>query len=210
VAVLKEFGMHAKPGAQDGIWLEPVTPMKMAQSYSILATEGSAPEIGPGIKIPEGPSVVSSTRPKGVSIAPACLFLVNHLMRRLQPPEQRYLGPDKARCQPSIFIEKDKEGLWGIAYRADAFLLVRIRDTSLKEDQVLSMMLRVLPFPQSDSEPPPPTPDGLVFRRICIDSGLRATSTCPDVVYEPFFKGSEPSEWCPIRHELTPLRSHFR
>ena len=40
----------------------------------------------------------------------------------------------------------------------------------------------------------------IVIKRVCATSGLRATSLCPEVIKEAFLKGTEPVEWCPLRH----------
>ncbi|MBM3298958.1 MAG: transglycosylase domain-containing protein, partial [Deltaproteobacteria bacterium] len=54
IAVLKEFDVQARPDGQGGVSVEPITPMKMAQIYSLLARLGSVAIISPGIRSPEG------------------------------------------------------------------------------------------------------------------------------------------------------------
>jgi hypothetical protein len=62
-------------------------------------------------------------------------------------------------------------------------------------------MSRLLPPPRELQGSVASAPEGLVFRNICVDSGLLATSICPGVVKDPFFKGTQPVEWCPYRHD---------
>ena len=62
-------------------------------------------------------------------------------------------------------------------------------------------MSRLLPTPGQSQGSVASAPEGLVFRNICVDSGLLATSICPRVVKDPFFKGTQPVEWCPYRHD---------
>lgn len=208
--VLNDFDIQTRSESNGTLAVGPVTPLQMAQSYSLLALGGRAPTIGPGIRILNGLETVFPRENKRVSIPGSCIFLVNHLMKGLQPPEQRHRGPDRPWLRPSIFLEQDSQGIWGVAYRRDALLLVRLPGTHVAKSTVLSMMLKILPSPALESEKPHPVPDGVVFRNICVDSGLRATSICPDVVREPFLRGSEPVEWCPLRHESHPVRSQKR
>ncbi|MEN3000566.1 MAG: PBP1A family penicillin-binding protein [Armatimonadota bacterium] len=44
--------------------------------------------------------------------------------------------------------------------------------------------------------PPPPKPPETVTVAICVDTGLRATDYCPEVVRRTFTKGSEPKSTC--------------
>ncbi len=44
--------------------------------------------------------------------------------------------------------------------------------------------------------PPPPRPPETVTFAICVDTGLRATDYCPEVVRRTFPKGAEPKEFC--------------
>lgn len=154
--------------------------------------------------------MTSPPRKKTVSFAPALVFLVNHLMKGIQPSHERQVRPERLWLRPSVFIERDDEGLWAIAYRRDEILLARIPGAMVTPAQVRAMLLRALPPPRNDAYPAPPLPEGVIFINICTHSGLRATSTCPDVVHEPFLKGSQPSEWCPLSHDVSPARSEQR
>ena len=49
--------------------------------------------------------------------------------------------------------------------------------------------------------PPPPKPPETVLVAICVDTGLRATDYCPEVVRRTFPKGSEPKQFC-NKHRL--------
>lgn len=49
--------------------------------------------------------------------------------------------------------------------------------------------------------PPPPKPPETVSVAICVDTGLRATDYCPEVVRRTFPKGSEPKQFC-NKHRL--------
>jgi hypothetical protein len=57
---------------------------------------------------------------------------------------------------------------------------------------------------------PPPVPEGVIFQKICVQSGLRATSVCPNIIREPFLRGTQPAEWCPLRHDSGSVRSELQ
>ena len=109
-----------------------------------------------------------------------------------------------------MFAERDDQGLWGVAYRPDKLLLMRVPGHDMPLGKLRAVMLATLPPPRSDTAPPSHLPEGIVFANVCVDSGLRATSICPDVVREPFLKGSQPADWCPLRHEVHSTRSERR
>jgi penicillin-binding protein 1B len=210
VAALDELGICTQAGSPNHITLAPITPFEMARIYSVLAAGGSAPPITSEIRVVGGAPRISSPTKKSVSFAPSLIFLVNHLMKGIQPPKERQVRPERLWLRPSVFIERDDQGLWGIAYRRDELLLARIAGAAVTAAQLRAMVLRTLPPPRNDVSPSPPVPEGVIFVNICVESGLRATSTCPDVVLEPFLKGSQPSEWCPLRHDVHPVRSEQR
>ena len=51
LSVLKEFGITARPLGEQTLVVDPLSPMAMAQTYSLMATLGNASPLGPGIKI---------------------------------------------------------------------------------------------------------------------------------------------------------------
>jgi penicillin-binding protein 1A len=57
------------------------------------------------------------------------------------------------------------------------------------------------PPPPPPPTPPPPKPPETVTVAICVDTGLRATDYCPEVVRRTFPKGSEPKQLCK-KHRL--------
>jgi penicillin-binding protein 1B len=206
-SVLKEFGIRATSHTREGtVSVEPMSPMHMAQSYCLLATLGNAGTLGPGLRIGDASSRPPRTELKRDEPGPAACYLVNYLLKEIDP-RTRSEGPAERRwTQPSVFTAMDKEGCWGIAYRDDLLALLRIPRVQTNPKQVVSIVKRLIPPPRVTSETPPPAPDGVVFRKICGDSGLRATSLCPRVIREPFVKGSQPLEWCPLHHEPEPRR----
>lgn len=206
LTVLKEFGVNGRANGQ-AVTVDPVTPMEMAQSFSILATLGTRISFGPGIRIfgESGPEFTAERR--RVGIRPAVLFLTNYVMKALDSvqPDDGMQNPNWER--PSVFSARDSAGTWGVAYRHDALLVLRVQGIHPKGVNVKKLVPRFFRMPDSLSVRPPDVPEGIVFRKICVFSGLRATSICTKVICEPFLKGTQPGEWCPHRHESAPIRS---
>ncbi len=207
VRVLEEFELPAKPGSGRSIVVAPISPLEMARSYAVLASLGRKRRFGFGIRaLPDG-AVHSQSEETRVSFTQASLFLINYLLKDLPPLEDMSYGLEEVGHRPSFFVSHDDRGIWGTAYRADTLLLLRIPGTDLQTSSVEKMMLRLLPSPEQSVGKLPGVPSGVVFRKICVDSGLRATSICPHVILVPFLKGSQPTEWCPFRHRRKAVRS---
>jgi hypothetical protein len=190
--------------------VDPVTPMQMAQSFSILATLGTRVDFSPGVKV-LGESVLDApAERKRVVIKPAVLYIANYVMKGLEPTQPGGGAQDPNWGQPSIFSARDAAGVWGVAYRKDALLVLRVQGNQPKDVKISKLADRLFRKPDSVSDVPPDVPEGILFRKICVLSGLRATSICPKVIFEPFLKGTQPVEWCPHRHESGEIRSQVK
>ena len=200
-AALKEFGFPAEWNKDRGLLLTPVTPMQMVHSYCALATLGKARTLRPGVRIGGFATAPPREGRTDISISPAGMYMVNHLMKGIGPASLRTESADRSWMQPSVFTAHDSSGLWSVAYRNDAVLLLRLQGTRFDDRKIERLVRRLLPAMAHASETAPRPPDGLVFRKICADSGLLGTSVCPTVIREPFFKGTQPSAWCPLRHD---------
>jgi Transglycosylase len=206
-SVLKEFGVTARPRTEQILAVDPISPMAMAQVYSVMATLGNAATLGPGIKIAGESSTDSPTDRRRVSVKPAVLFLINYLMKGLDTAEVKEGGKGNSWEEPALFAARDKGGLWKIAYRSDALLLARMPGSRVGGPKIDRMLKKLLPKAGPSTEGLPVVPEGIVFRKICVQSGLRATSICPHVIREPFLRGTQPQEWCPQRHGSNALGS---
>ena len=201
ISVLREFGAPARQAAGGGVTLDPVTPIDLAQSYALMATLGNAGTINPGIRVMNWGAPGGETPKRHVSVRSAAIYMANHLMKGLESVAINESLADKIASRPSLFSARDEQGVWGVAYRSDMLLVIRLPGTPLSNARIRKLMLRLLPLPGQTQGAVASVPEGLVFRNICVDSGLLATSICPRVVKDPFFKGTQPAEWCPYRHD---------
>jgi penicillin-binding protein 1B len=209
IGILKEFGINGRSAAGQGVNTDLLTPMEMAQRYAILAALGKVVPLRPGLRIVNAATPDQPQEVKRISVQPAVLFLVNHLLKGLAPATGKDTDAEKSSL-PSLFTAADKAGLWSIAYTEDALFLLRISEPRYDEVKIEALVKRLLPERARGKEGPAAVPEGIVFRNTCLDSGLRATSLCPRVMKEPFLKGSQPAEWCPLRHESVSERSAKR
>jgi hypothetical protein len=201
-AFLRISGVRAKANGQ--IDISPVTPKQFTESYAILASLGKAVEIAPSIWTPDGVSLTKPSEPRNLRLNRTAMFLVNYLLKDLKTTAEKEPIPDKNLSQPSVFTSRDKEGLWGIAYRNDSILVIRLPGKKVPEAKLRKLVTSLFAATATQDSTPDglQVPEGIVFRRVCVSSGLRATSTCPDVIREAFLKGTEPRGWCLQLHDL--------
>lgn len=209
LAALKEFGVQGVPRGDRDLGIDPMTPLEVAQSYATLATLGNSAVIGPTVSHFENGTGGPPPERKRVSMSPAVLFLVNHLTKMPASGSPKEGTQEKAWTQPSIWTATDEQGVWGIAYRSDLLALVRVPGRTIREAVLKKKVLNILMDQDFSGTTPPPVPEGVVFQKICVQSGLRATSVCPQVIREPFLKGTQPTEWCPLRHDSASVRSEL-
>ncbi|MBI4965392.1 MAG: transglycosylase domain-containing protein [Desulfomonile tiedjei] len=209
LSVLKEFGVGARSTSDHGVRVQAYTPMELAQGYSLMARLGTALTIGPGIRVVGGaPS--SDAGPKSVSVNPAILFLVNHLMKGVDAVTVKGRGEDRSAAYHSLLSVRDEAGVWSVAYRADALLLIRVPGGNGRASAIRKLNSSLLPSPETTPDVSPEAPSDVVFRKICVQSGLRSTSVCPKIIREPFLKGTQPVEWCPHRHDSGTTQSQAK
>lgn len=210
VQTLREFGINAKADSDRIIDVKPLAPLEMARVYSLMATLGNAAALDPGISVPEAVNPEAKPQRSIVAVNPGAVFLVNHVLKGVIPAAGKDVSADKNWRFPSVFVSRDADGVWAVAYRPDALLLLRMPGPQADEKKIRRTITHLLPQSMPDNPGSGPVPEGIIFRKICVLSGLLATSTCLQVIREPFFKGTQPTEWCPHRHEVTPVRSELK
>jgi penicillin-binding protein 1B len=191
---LRKFGAPAR-GVEGGTFnISPMTPREVAQVFAFLAASGDAGRIRPGVEIIGGPGVPLE-RPKPIKVDQVGLFIVNHLLKE---PDALSKSDGKRRYHAaSLVTATDSAGLWCIAYRNDALALVRLPGDSVSHKGATDFVENLLPDADGHAADIRP-PEGIVFSKVCAKSGLKALSLCPKVINEPFVKGTEPREWCPL------------
>lgn len=210
VSVLKEFGVNSQVNATGHIVPAKITPMQMAQCYSLLATMGSAPQLGPGIRTLSNGLSDQTSGTIRASVDPSIIFLVNYLLKGFSNELEKDVSLDRAWSIPSVFSSVDFEGQWNIAYRSDTIVVLRTFGHDVNQARLKGILAQLMPKQDEKKMTSESVPDGVVFRKICLRSGLLATSTCSHVIREPFLKGTQPVQWCPYSHELEPIRSDLR
>jgi penicillin-binding protein 1B len=196
--VLKDFEIPFTQSGTGGVTVGPMSPLQMARAYSLLATLGDAADLGPGLKLIGAAAPAVSHARRSIPLDPAVLFLVNHMLKGLTRAATRVRGPDISWTEPSFFVARDNGGVWTIAYLPDALLVMRTAARNLNEQKMRNISSLLLPRPAFRSHNPYPAPAAIIYRKICVDSGLRATSICSEVIREPYLKGTQPLEWCPL------------
>jgi penicillin-binding protein 1B len=201
LAVLGEFGVRTGIARDGKIKYESMSPVDVAQVYLYLASVGKAVRLQPHLTVSGSVGVEPSEGKRYLAVNRAAVFLVNHALMQHEKAQDFRNATGKGDHVPSVFTTQDMGGLWAIAYNSEGLVLLRAGGTETKDSEAAKIITKLLPVPQ-----PPPrglsqAPQGVAFRRICLQSGLRATSLCPSVINEPFIQGTHPAEWCQIRHQ---------
>ncbi|MGC8660557.1 MAG: transglycosylase domain-containing protein [Desulfomonilaceae bacterium] len=197
---LGEFGIEAQVSRDSEILTRRMTPFQVAQSYCLLANLGTARAINcRRLQISDNqPGTPAEFR---VSFPSSVLFIINSIIRDVHDLKDVNDSPRKLLLSPSFLSSTDNIGSWSIAYNRSALVLLRIPSVSLSTKFLRKLTLHILPPPNLEPGSNSGIPPGLVFRKLCEESGLRATSTCPHVSLLPFIAGTQPDEWCTLRHE---------
>ncbi len=202
ISALKEFRIDAVLGGGSEILIEPMTPLEVAQSYAILSGLGSTTPIN--CRRPprrNSPTPSNSESKIGVSTPPSVLFIINSLLREQQNLNDVNESPKTLLLSPSVLSSFDNMGAWSVAYNRNALVVLRFPPSHLSSTDLRSLALDSLPRTNFGADSDFAIPAGLVFRKLCAESGLRATSTCPQVTLNPFLSGTQPDEWCSLRHQ---------
>jgi hypothetical protein len=200
-AALKEFGFKSDRNDKT-IKISQISPMEAAANFCSLANLGYRVSPHPGsFSEPREPE---RQPPPRILIKSSVLFCLNYLLKNTESRIRQ--SPDTGSLNPSIFSALDEQGLWFMAYRPDDFVLLRVKDGYPRELR-LSKIVDKLFENRDPDETPYPIPEGVIFRKICVHSGMRATTVCPKTRLEPFVKGTQPSEWCAATHNSTAAQS---
>ena len=201
---VRQFGVPASVKADQVILDRKMTPLEVLGVYAAMALLGSAPPF----RVAEGLTVEGSARDEAAMGAKPkdqkALFLVNYMLKDFSGDDMEGQSGLATRT-PSVYSAADDQGKWFIAYRSDAALLLRTSGRKVSAEMFKRLMNKLLPPMHQFSPDQDNAPDGIVFRRICLASGLLATSTCPHVIKEAFLKGTQPTEWCSMWHETKPI-----
>ncbi|MBN2329029.1 MAG: transglycosylase domain-containing protein [Candidatus Omnitrophica bacterium] len=208
-----------------------VTPLELAQAYSVLANEGNYVKLHMIDKVYQRQDRRKNsdllyefqqpleTQPR---ISPQAAYLTTYLLRSVV---EEGTG-EPAKDLPFYSVGKtgttdDCTYAWYAGYSKDILCVVYVGFDDFKRSLGAKMTGSKVALPiwmdfmqrAYDIRPelfgviePPP---GIVFQNLCAKSLKRASPKCPDVVMLPFEKGTEPQKECPLHGQksLQPYRN---
>ncbi len=201
VETLRQLGLPATAKGDEIVLDSKVTPIDVLRIYSAMALLGYAPPLRLGENLILHENINTDSMRADRSADQAAIFLVNYMLKDLSGATSMGVQEEEAARVPSLYSATDNEGRWLVAYRADAALVMRTSGHKTSPNALKSLAKKLIPLTHRLSPYQDKTPQGIVFRGICLDSGLLATSTCPRVIKEAFIKGTQPSEWCSMWHD---------
>lgn len=193
-----------------------VTPLEMATAYAPLANQGLSVEPIAVLEVRDGDGHVifeERTRKK-VVISEATAYLVTDMLRGVI---MRGTGRSALLDRPAAGktgTTNDNTNAWFVGYTPDLLATVWIgNDAQNKPVQIDGayigsgraariwnqfMRKALSKTPPSDFIPPAGVVTGV---EICTESGLLASPDCPEITYESYLSGTEPTEVCAM-HSL--------
>jgi len=207
---LRQFGVAASAKGDHVALYNKVKPLDVLGVYSAMALLGNAPPFRVAENLPLETNSRKDSTIAGQPMDGTAMFLVNYMLKDFSHAGNMELRQDYAAHVPSIYSSTDRDGIWFIAYRSDAALVIRTSGRRLNEDALKALIDKLIPPTRRLLPDQENTPEGIVFRVICLSSGLLATSTCPRVVKEAFLKATQPTEWCSMWHETKPVPTNAK
>ncbi len=210
VSTWKNFGIKSRMMNEGSLEIVPLGPIEMANHYGSMATLGRKVSFASGLRVSGDNKLVPDTSRKRIGIDPPVIFLVNYLLKGIEPSSGKAVEENHFWTQPSLFISQDRKGFWGVAYKNNALVLIRVQGRQIKTSAIYKTLNNIFTSANLGHENPQKPPEGISFRKICVQSGMRATSICPKIINEPFIKGTQPGDWCPQRHDTPVMKSEAK
>lgn len=207
---LRKFGISASVRGDQVVLDKKVSPLEVLRIYAAMALLGHSPPFRVAKNLPIQTSAKEKISHADRQTDRAAIFLINYMLKDFSEVPKTERLEEQVAGVPSIYSSTDDEGKWFVAYRNDAALLIRMPAAKLRPYALNSLAKKLFPPPNRLEIEQNKVPEGIVFRNICLDSGLLATSTCPRVVKEAFLKGTPPTEWCSMWHETKPMPSNAK
>ncbi|MFH0822525.1 MAG: transglycosylase domain-containing protein [Pseudomonadota bacterium] len=198
--MLQEFGVTAHPAENAEIAIDPIAPLSVAAAYGRVAAMGNSGTPNTGATSFDTSRTPAPGR-MSLSADPAVIYLVDSLMKTPAAPARKNKTNSAHQKEPAVFTAVDRDGTWGVVYRSNALVLCRVKGRTFDRKKMEGLLQSVLSAAVAETPASADPPEKVVKRNVCLESGLRSTSVCPHVAKEPFIKGTQPTEWCPMRHD---------
>lgn len=198
--VLREIGVKVDLKSNGELVIGSVDIKTLAAIYSVLANVGDHAEPSLILQAPQIERSDLSQRRKR-HLNSSGIYLINHMLKKKIHINDYEDIAQNLNLVPSWFDSVDSGGMWSIVYSSGAMMVLGINGGAKDRAKVLGLMEQIVE-PLLNRNSTSYVPIGVIFRRICSESGLKATSMCPRISQEPFLTGTQPHEWCPLRHEM--------
>ena len=210
-ALWRQVGVGTTPKGYPSITLGvfELTPMEVAQAYTLFINGGSVRALQAIDHVQAGPKILKPAPPKVRSVAQSdTTYLVTNMMRSVLT-EGTGAG---ARANGFTLDAAGKSGTtndlrdaWFVGFTPELLTVVWV---GFDDNQPLGlsgssaalpiwtdfMKAALAGHPNQMFE----VPEGITFVEIDHDTGKLATPACPDVFTESFIVGTEPVEYCPL------------
>jgi penicillin-binding protein 1B len=194
-----------------------VTPVELAYAYATIASRGTRFSPFPlfSVTTSDGEILSAEKARSERTVDPRAAYLAGYAMEgvleRGTAKTARALGVYFPASGKTGTTDRNRDS-WFVGFTPDVVCVVWVgydsgADTGLSGARgalpVWARFVRAL-YPYSGPADPPPPPEGIATADIDPESGLLATSACPQEVREAYIAGTVPTETCPL-HPATPV-----
>jgi penicillin-binding protein 1B len=186
-----------------------LTPLEVAEAYTIFANGGTVKKLRPLINVTSGEEVAKMKAATGPAVArPATAFLVTHMMRSVLN-EGTGAGARSngfsADAAGKTGTTNDLRDAWFVGFTPELLTVVWV---GLDNNQILGLSGAQAALPiwtafmknalAGRQSPTFDAPQGVTFVDVDRDTGKIATPACPRVTTEAFLAGTEPLGVCEL------------
>ncbi len=189
-----------------------VTPLEMAAAYAVFPNQGIRAEPVSILRVegPDGNVLERSVPIKKVVLDEQTAYIMTDMMRGVIA---RGTGKSANIGRPAAGktgTTSDYTNAWFVGFTPDLVACVWIGNDEQQKPMIYggvrigsarAAMIWGAFMKQALRDTPPgefPVPSGVVFTRICTESGMLATPSCPKTATEVFVPGTEPKDFCTI------------
>ncbi|MCR4402829.1 MAG: penicillin-binding protein 1A [Firmicutes bacterium] len=187
-----------------------VTPLEMAAAYAVFPNQGirAEPTCILRVEDPDGNVLERNTPAKTVVLNEQTAYIMTDMMRGVITRGTGKAAQIGRPAAGKTGTTSDYTNAWFVGFTPDLVACVWIGNDEQQKPMVYggvrigsarAAMIWGAFMKEALKDLPPaefPVPSGVVFTRICTESGMLATASCPKPATEVFIPGTEPKDYC--------------
>ncbi|MDK2932134.1 MAG: penicillin-binding protein [Bacillota bacterium] len=189
-----------------------VTPLEMAAAYAVFPNQGIRAEPTAILRVedPDGNVLERNVPVKKVVLDEQTAYIMTDMMRGVITRGTGKAANIGRPAAGKTGTTSDYTNAWFVGFTPDLVACVWIGNDEQQKPMIYggvrigsarAAMIWGAFMKEALRDTPPgefPVPSGVVFTRICTESGMLATASCPRTATEVFIPGTEPKDFCTL------------